>query len=54
MPVGAGDGESPLVVEQANVALFEDFPILLPQDGEQHFVRQTAFGGVQSMSKKCA
>jgi hypothetical protein len=34
MPVGAGDGESPLVVAQANVALLEDFPILISQDGE--------------------
>ena len=34
MPVGAGDGEGPLVVAQTNVALFEDFSILVPQDGE--------------------
>jgi hypothetical protein len=36
---------SPLVAEQVNVAMFEDFPILVPQDGEQHFVCQDRLRG---------
>jgi len=32
------DEQGPRVVVQANFALFEDLPVLVPEDREEHFV----------------